>query len=138
MHILENTKTQKRALSNFLMHKLTRQWGTQEKISGVQGYGRPRRGSGGVAPLTPENFRKFAKKFLKKIAKRGVFSPILQRNFKTLRKIFARLTKNTIDWGNFEKTLKFFDENSIEKLNFYLFLRKFDAKYRAFRNNSFF
>ena len=38
------------------------QWRTQEKISGVQGYGRSRRGSGGRAPRTPENFRKFAKK----------------------------------------------------------------------------
>ena len=41
------------------------------KISGgVQGYGRPRRASGGAAPQTPENFRKFAKKnFLRKLQK---------------------------------------------------------------------
>ena len=50
------------------------QWRTQEKISGVQGYGRPRRGSGGAAPRTPENFRKFAKKFLRKLQKMNYFS----------------------------------------------------------------
>ena len=43
--------------------------------------------------------------------------------------------------GNFEKILKFFDENSIEKVNFlifyfnYLFFRKFVTKNRAFGNN---
>ena len=41
----------------------------RKKFRRVQGYGRPRRGSGGGAPRTPENFRKFAKKFLKKIEK---------------------------------------------------------------------
>ena len=46
--------------------------------------------------------------------------------------------------GNFEKILNFFDENSIEKLNFYfLFLfnfifRKFVTKNRAFENNTIF
>ena len=49
---------------------------------------------------------------------------------------FSRVwTKNTIRGGNFEKILKIFDENSIEKLNFYLFLGKFVAKNRAFGNN---
>ena len=36
---------------------------------------------------------------------------------------------------NFEKIWKIFDENSIEKLNFYLFLGKFVAKNRNFGNN---
>ena len=49
---------------------------------------------------------------------------------------FSRVwTKNTIGWGNFEKILKIFDENAIEKLNFYLFLGKFVAKNRNFGNN---
>ena len=65
------------------------QWRTQEKISGgggVQGRGSGLVGGpGGGAPRTPENFRNFAKKFLKKIAKNFVFSPILQKNFKTMR-----------------------------------------------------
>ena len=43
--------------------------------------------------------------------------------------------KNTIGWGNFEKILKIFDENSIAKWNFYLFLGKFFAKNRNFGNN---
>ena len=38
-------------------------------------------------------------------------------------------------FGNFEKTLKIFDENSIEKLNFYLVLGKVLSKNRAFGNN---
>ena len=36
---------------------------------------------------------------------------------------------------NFENILEIFDENSIEKLNFYLFLGKVVAKNRAFGNN---
>ena len=40
--------------------------------------------------------------------------------------------------GNFEKILKIFDENSIEKLNFYFYLGKFVTKNRAFGNNTIF
>ena len=44
--------------------------------------------------------------------------------------------------GNFEKILKFFDENSIETLNFlflfFIFFRKFVTKNRAFGNNTIF
>ena len=39
--------------------------------------------------------------------------------------------------GNFEKTLEIFDENSIEKLNLFIF-RKFFSKNRAFGNNTIF
>ena len=46
---------------------------------------RRRRGPVSGAPRTPENFGKFAKTFLKTIAKNAVFSPILQKNFKPLR-----------------------------------------------------
>ena len=49
---------------------------------------------------------------------------------------FSRVwTRNTISWGKFEKNLKFLDENSIEKLNFYQFLGKFVTKNRAFGKN---
>ena len=49
---------------------------------------------------------------------------------------FSRVgTKNTICWGNFEKILNLFDDNSIEKLNLYLFFGKFVAKNRNFGNN---
>ena len=37
--------------------------------------------------------------------------------------------------AKFEKILEIFDENSIEKLNFYLFLGKVVAKDRAFGSN---
>ena len=37
--------------------------------------------------------------------------------------------------GEIEKILKLFDENSIEKLNFYLFFGKFVAKNRNLGNN---
>ncbi|KAF0139030.1 MAG: hypothetical protein FD143_3496, partial [Ignavibacteria bacterium] len=52
------------------------------------------------------------------MAKNAVFSPILQKNFKTMRSIFARLDEKHNCLGNFEKFLKIFDENSMEKLNF--------------------
>ena len=49
---------------------------------------------------------------------------------------FSRVwTKNTIVWGNFAKISKIFDENSMEKLNFYLFMGKFVAKNRNFGSN---
>ena len=40
--------------------------------------------------------------------------------------------------GNFEKIVKIFDENAIEKLNFFIFIRKFVTKNRAFGNNTIF
>ena len=58
------------------------------------------------------------------MAKNAVFSPILQKNFKTMRSLFARLDETHNCLGNFEKYLKIFDENSMEKLNFSLFSGK--------------
>ena len=59
--------------------------------------------------------------------------------FKIISKPCVKLlrvwTKNTIGWEYFEKILKIFDDNSIEKLNFYLFLGKVVAKNRGFGNN---
>ena len=52
-----------------------------------------------------------------------------------MRSFFARLDEKHKLLGNFEKILKFFDENSIEMLNFYLFLGKDVAKNIAFGNN---
>ena len=51
-----------------------------------------------------------------------------------MRYFFARLDEKQL-WGNFEKIQEIFDENSIEKLNFYLFFGKSVAKNRAFGNN---
>ena len=39
-----------------------------------------------------------------------------------MRSFFARLDEKHKLLGNFEKFLKFFDENSIENLNFFIFL----------------
>ena len=52
-----------------------------------------------------------------------------------MRYFFARLDEKHKLLGNSEKTLEFFDENSTEKLNFYLFLGKVVAKNSAFGNN---
>ena len=55
---------------------------------------------------------------------------------------FARLDEKPKLLGNFEKILKFFDENSIGKLNFFIFIfyffLKFVTKNRAFGNNTIF
>ena len=49
---------------------------------------------------------------------------------------FSRVwTKNTNGWENFEKILKGFNKDSIEKLNFYLFLGKIVARNRNFGNH---
>ena len=101
-----------------------------KKFREVQGYGRPRRGS----PRKPENFRKFAKNSLSKLQKCSIFANF-SKNFKPSVKLSRVWTKNRIGWGNFEKIEKIFDENSIEKLNFYIFFGKFVAKNRAFGNN---
>ena len=96
------------------------------KSSGVQGYGWPRRWSRGGAPPPGHRkiFENLQKKFLKKIAKNALFWPIFQRKFKNPPLDFRAFGRKTIGWENFEKILKFFDENSIEKLNFYLFWGK--------------
>ena len=51
-----------------------------------------------------------------------------------MRSILRVSTKNTL-FGNFEQRIKFFDENSLEKLIFFIF-RKFVIKNRAFGYNT--
>ena len=65
-----------------------------------------------------------------------------------MRYLFARLDQKRKLLGNFEKILKIFDENSIEKLNFYFIFifilnfilnfifRQFVTQNRAFGNNT--
>ena len=59
-----------------------------------------------------------------------------------MRSFFARLDEKHKLLGNFEKILKFFDENSLEKLNFlflfFIFFLKFVTKNRTFGNNTIF
>ena len=64
---------------------------------------------GGGAPRTPENFRKFAKIFLNKIAKNALFWPIFQRKFKNPALNFRSFGRKTIGLGKSEKILNFFD-----------------------------
>ena len=52
----------------------------RKKFRGIQCYDRPRRGSGGGVPRTPENFLKFAKKFLNKIAKKCIILAYFSKN----------------------------------------------------------
>ena len=77
-------------------------------------------GSGGRAPRTPENFRKFQQS-LNKIAKKRIILAYFSENFSKLcGKSLQVWTKNTICCEVLEKILKEFDENSIVKLNLYL------------------
>ena len=69
-------------------------------------------------------------RFLKKIGKYSVFSPILTKIQN--RKIFARLDENHNCWGNFENI---FWWKFNRKLNYYLFFGKYFAKNKAFWNN---
>ena len=103
VRIWSNSKTIHIIISN-----PPRQWRTQEKISrgGVQGRGSGLVGGPWGSPPDAGKFSKIYKKFKKKIAKTAVFSPILQRNYKSMRYIFARLdeTHNWLGkfWENFE------------------------------------
>ena len=107
----------------------------RKKLRGVRDYGRPRRGFGGGPPLTQENFRKFAKNSWRKLQKMLYFRLFCKNILKPCVKFWRVWTKNTIVWGNFEKILKILDENSMEKLNFYLVFGNFVAKNRNFGNN---
>ena len=61
-----------------------------------------------------------------------------QQNLKAMRWFFARLAEKYKSLGNFEKILKIIDENSIEKLNFSLFLEKLWLKIEPSEIASFF
>ena len=65
--------------SSGVQRKQFRGGGVQGRGSGLVG------GPGGGGPLAAGECSKICKKFLKKIAKNVVFSPSLQRNFKTMR-----------------------------------------------------
>ena len=56
---------------------------------------RPRRGSGGGAPRTPDTFRKFAKKYLRKIAQNELFYHLLQNSLKPCVRFSYGWTKTT-------------------------------------------
>ena len=68
-----------------------------------------------------ENLRKLSKNFLRKLLKMHY----LRKYFKKINKPYVNFSgvwaKNKL-FGNVEKILKISDENSIEKLHFYVFL----------------
>ena len=55
-----------------------------------------------------------------------------------MREFFARLDEKHKFLGNFEKTLKFCEENKIEKLNFYLIFENLLLKIKTSEISSFF
>ena len=110
----------------------------RKKIWGVQGYGRPCRGSGGGAPGRRGIFENLQKNSLRKLQKMKHFRLFCKKISKPCVKFSRVWTKNTIRWGNFEKILKIFDENSIEKLNFYLFWEYLLLKIKPSEITSFF
>ena len=62
-----------------------------EKISGVQGYDRPRRGSGERSPAPDaDEFTKISKKHLRKL-KNALFFPIYQKKVQSSRLDFCGL-----------------------------------------------
>ena len=65
-------------------------------------------GPAGGAPGTPENFRKFAKKFRKKIATNALFEHILQKNLANHSLIFRAFGRKTQIIGKFSKIFKQF------------------------------
>ena len=87
------------------------------------GGGVPGRGSGGGAPGRRRIFENL-QKIPEENGKNALFSPILQKNFTTMRSMFALLDEKHNCLGNFEKFMKTLDENSMEKLNFSLFSGK--------------
>ena len=104
-------------------HGRSQDFGSQNTIGGRPGGG----GGPGRTPRAPENFRKFSNNFIRKLLKMLCFSIF----FKICNKPcvnFSRVGTEKTVLGNFEKILKFCEENSIENLNFSLFLENWFLK----------
>ena len=65
-----------------------------------------------------ENFRKFAKDFVRKLLKMHYFSIFFKIFYQACVNFSRFWNENTNCLENFENILKIFDENAIEKLNF--------------------
>ena len=89
-------------------------------------------GPGEEPPDAGEVF-KFCKKSLEKLQNMHYFSLFFQKFSKVCVKRLRVWTKRTLGCDIFEKN--FFDENPIEKFNFFLFFGKVLAKNGAFGNN---
>ena len=100
------------------------QWRTQEKFRwGVQGYGRPRRGSGGG------KFSKIWKNFLRKLQKINYFSIFFKKLNKPCVNFSRVWTKNTNYWEILRNFLQF-SKNFFRKFRkihyFSIFFEKFN------------
>ena len=87
----------------------------------VQGSGSALVWGPGAEPPDAREFSKISKIIPEANCTNAVFSPILQRNFKTMRSIFAHLDGKHNFLGFPQKCLKISDVHSMEKLNFSIF-----------------
>ena len=100
--------------------------------------GGSREGSEGRSPPPRAGeFSKICKNLLRKLLKMHYFSIFFEEINKTCVNISCVWTKNTNRQEFFEKMLKIYDENSIEKLHFNQFQKSL-TKNRAFGNSIFF
>ena len=91
---------------------------------GVQGRGSGLVGGPGAEPPGRRRIFENLQKIHEENGKKCCIFDYFAKNFKTMWSIFARLDDKHNCLGNFEKFLKIFDENSMEKLNFSLFSGK--------------
>ena len=66
----------------------------RKKFRGVQGYGRPSRGSGGLSPPDAGEFSNIFEKFLKKIPKSSIFA-YFAKKFQNPALIFRAFGRET-------------------------------------------
>ena len=85
-------------------------------------------------PEILRNFRNFSKNSSENFEK-SIILAYFSKSLTNHALIFRAFGRKLQIVGKFEKSLEIFDENSIEKLNFYLFMGKVVAKNRAFGNN---
>ena len=92
-----------------------------------------------------ENFRKFFKWFLKKIAKKALFKHFFKKDLINHALIFCAFGRKTKGVGKFWENFEHFWWKFYRKIEFFLildfrflFFRKFVTKNRAFGNNTIF
>ena len=83
------------------------QWRTQEKFQGVKVMAGLVGGPGAEPPDTRELSKNFKRKFLKKIAKNGIFSPICKKISKACVKFSRVWTKPQLVWEILRKVWNF-------------------------------
>ena len=113
------------------------QWRSQDFGSGGGNTlgGQPRGGSGGGAPRTPENFRKFSKNFFRKLFKMHYFSIFFKKVNKPCVNFSRVWTKNTNFW-KILRNFRNFSKNFLTKLQkihyFCIFFKKISKPMRSF------